>query len=410
MNKFSAALVCAGLALPAGASASGSARHLSLPAALAEVRAANPGLVLARSRLAGLEAEVRVNSAYPNPSLEVQLAAPGGAAFNELKLAQPVPLTRRAGTSAAGARASYEAAVKEISALETLTLSSARRAWYGMRIAGERRRFEETNLNFSMDLLNKINLRLQAGEAGNADLARAKVEVARSELRLRAAETAIAAVAGELNTLMGRRPDEPLEAAEGGGFTLSPAAPEPGPLAAYTDRALAGRAEPRALALRGKAAGLALKLEKGMALPVPEIGLVRGSEGGAGYSRLFLGLELPLWYANRGGVDRAEARRKELGAEAAALDLEIRREVYAAWLELGQAARRLESARATVLLTTDLRRAASQDYLSGKTALASYYEANRVFLEENISYLDALESYYDKTAQLDAAVNSGEEK
>lgn len=410
MTKFTAISFCAWLALPAGAAAGEAAGQLSLPGVLAEVKAANPGLARARARLAELEAEVQAVSAYPNPSLELQQAAPGDGSFTEIKLVQPVPLTRRSGTAAAGARAAREAAAKEALALETVTLEAARKAWYAMRIAREHRRFEETNLKFSLDLLNKIGMRLQTGEAGNADLARARVEVSRSELRLSAAGTEIASAAGELNALMGRRPDAPLEMPENGGFSLTPETPEPGPLDGYTALALARRAEPQALALRGEEADLALRREKGLALPVPEIGLVRGREGGADYNRLFLGLELPLWYANKGGVGRAKARKAALAAEAAALDLQIRREVHAAWLELGLARKRLESARETVLLTNDLRRAASQDYLSGKTALASYYETNRVYLEENINYLDALESYYGRTAQLDAAVNSGEGK
>ena len=140
------------------------------------------------------------------------------------------------------------------------------------------------------------------------------------------------------------------------------------------------------------------------------MGIIRTQEGGIGASRLFLGLELPLWYNNNGEVKRALAQRAVLGYEEKRLELEIRREVYSAWLELGLAQKRLAAARETVFLLNDLRRVAAQDYLSGKIGLTAFYETNRVFLEENLSYLDALNGYYEKTAQMAAATNNGEEK
>ena len=412
MKILHSALLAAFLFPAQGLSAMEEAKDagLKLAGAVAEARANNPALAAARRQLGLLEAEVKINSAYPNPSLEMQKSAPGDPAYDEIKLAQPVPLTRRSGTAGAAAGAAYEAAQKELQALETAVLGSVRKAWYALRIAKERRNFEETNLKFSMDILNKIEMRLQTGEAGNSDLARAKVESSRSGFHLHEAETRLNTAAGELNALMGRRPDATIVVSENGGFSLAPLPPALEPLEKYTALALARRAEPLALALNTKAADLAVKLEKGKRLPVPELGLIHGSDGGSGYSRLFLGLELPLWYNNKGEIKRALAQRAVLGYEEKRLELELRREVYSAWLELGLAQKRLASARETVFLLNDLRRVAAQDYLSGKIDLTSFYETNRVFLEENINYLDALNGYYEKTAQMDAATNSGEEK
>ena len=220
-----------------------------------------------------------------------------------------MPLTRRVGTAKVAARAVYDAAKEELAALETRVLGAARKAWYALRIARERRNFEETNLKFSMDILNKIEMRLQTGEAGNSDLARAKVEVSRSRFHLQEAQTRANAAAGELNGLMGHRPDEPLEISMNGGFSLAPVPAQPGPLEEYTRLALARRAEPRSLALNIKAADLSVKLEKGRRLPVPELGIVHGNDGGSGYSRLFFGLELPPGYNNKGEIKRALAQR-----------------------------------------------------------------------------------------------------
>jgi len=395
---------------PGWAAPAAEAKPLTLAGILAAVKSENPSLAAARRQLRLLEAEAEISAAYPNPSLEIEKAVSAGSDGYEAKLTQPVPLTRRAGTAAGAARALFEAAQKELEGLEGRVLGSARKAWYSLRIAMERRNFEETHQRSSMDILNKITLRLQTGEAGNADLTRARVEVARSGYHLQGAETALRLAQGEVNLLMGRRPDAPAAVLESGSFSLAPAAPELEPLEKYTELALLRRPERRALALNGKAAGLGVALEKGRRLPVPEFGLIRGSDGGAGYTRLFLGLELPLWYNNKGELNRALARKGALQDEERRLELEIRREVYTAWLESGLAQKRLAAAHETVFLLNDLRRTASQDYLSGKMELTAFYEINQVFLEENLNYLDALNGYYEKTAQLDAAVGNLEEK
>jgi len=384
--------------------------EMTLAAVIEEVKANNPSLTAAKRQLSLLEAEVAINSAYPNPSIEIEKSASGDSDGYEVKAAQSVPLTRRAGTARAAARAGFEAAKKELEALENFTLSAVRKTWYALHISKERRNFEETNLKFSMDILNKIEMRLQTGEAGNADLARAKVETSRSGYHLQEAETMLNAASGELNSLMGRRPDAPVILSENGGFSLTPVPPALEPLEKYTGLALARRVEPRALALTTKAADLAVSLEKGKRLPVPELGIIHGIDGGTGYSKLFLGLELPLWYNNKGEIKRALAHKAALGYEEKRLELEIRREVYDAWLELGLAQKRLATAKQTVFLLNDLRRTASQDYLSGKIDLTSFYETNRVFLEENVDYLNALKEYYEKNAQMIAVTNSGEEK
>jgi len=401
-----ALLLCAGALPPRLHALPPAGGALTLESALALVSASNPELAGARRRLGLLEAEEISAGARPNPRLEAEA---GGGDY-EFKLSQPVPLARVASTAGAAARAAAGAARRELEALETRLHGAARKAWYGLRIARERRGFEETHLKSSMDILGKIELRLQTGEAGNADLARAKVEVSRSRFHLQEAAAAWSAAAGELNALMGRRPEAALEISPDDGFSLAPEPAEPEPLEKYTGLALARRAELRALDLELESSGLAVKLEKGRRLPVPEIGLIRGSSDGTSYSRLFFGLELPLWYGNRGELRRALALQSALGGEQLRLELEIRREVYAAWLELGLARSRLASARETVFLLNDLRRSASQAYLSGKTDLAAFYETNRVFLEENINYLDALKDYYERTAQMEAAVNGREAK
>ena len=93
-------------------SAQGAPPALTLPGILSEVKTANPALAAARRQLGLLEAEVAINSAYPNPGIELDKAASSGSDGYELKAVQPVPLTRRAGTAGrakrtAGARNRY---------------------------------------------------------------------------------------------------------------------------------------------------------------------------------------------------------------------------------------------------------------------------------------------------------------
>lgn len=383
----------------------------TLSSVLSAVEAANPSLSEARGRLGLLEAEAAVSAAYPNPELEFQKSIPGEAEYSyEVKATQRVPLTRRGRAGRDAALAELEAGRQEVSALEALLRSEARKLWYSLRIAIERQRFEQANIRFSMDLLNKIEMRFQTGEAGSADLARAKVEAERGSYRLQESESRIASVSAGLNSLMGRRPEEPVAVSEEDAFIMLPEAGSVGALDRYTGQALSSRLEPRALSLRAKSAGMLLRLEKGRRIPDPVFGFVRGREADASYSRWFLGMEVPLWYNNGGEIARANARLSVLDREIHSMEMRIRGEVYSAWLELQLASKRLSAAKGAVFLLNDLRRSASQNYISGKTGLTEFYETNRVFLEENINYLDALGDFYVKTANLAAAVNEGEGK
>lgn len=388
------------LCVPAGA-----AEPLTLPAAKAEAMARNPSLTAQRSRLAVLESGVEISAAYPNPRVEIQKAAPGDTGFYEIKAAQPVPLTREVTAAKNAAQSELDAARLQLRALEQTTLGEVSKAWYTLLLARERQNFEQTNLLFAADLEGKVALRRQTGQATSADMARAQVETSRSRYHLDEAVAAVRAAQAALNCLLGRQPQEPVVFAAGAEPSLAPA-PEPlMPLAHYTALALANRLEPQAMAQRRQAAGATLTLEKNRRLPVPELGFIQGSDDGQSYSRFYLGVQLPLWYRNSGQVNRARAEAAALTEENGALELEIQKQVYTAWVELELAQKRVISARGILLALNDLRRTAAQDYLSGRADAAAYYETNRVFIEENISYLDALTAYYAKTAELNAAAN-----
>ena len=59
-----------------------------------------------------------------------------------------------------------------------------------------------------------------------------------------------------------------------------------------------------------------------------------------------------------------------------------------------------------VLAVDEVREINSRDYLSGKIDLTAYYEGNRLFLEQNLNHLDALQEYHDKDVELEQVLSA----
>ncbi|MDD4005205.1 MAG: TolC family protein [Elusimicrobiaceae bacterium] len=379
---------------------------LTLNIIVAAARGNNKELLAMRRRLAVAQALIEENAARPNPSIELERQTPLDAGYQEFKIYQPFALNGRITLAKQTAQAEAAAFSADIAALENEIAAAAKTAYYGFRLAGERIRFEEANLKFSMDMLNSMQLQFQTGQATNADLARAKVETARNKYRLEAAQSKLKAAEAELNCCMGRPPQIPITVADNGMFLNAPSASRDPAFETTLAAALSSRPDLAASALRAEAAETGAALEKRKRIPDLTLGWITGASPEERYSKLAVTLELPLWYRNRGAIARAEAETTARAQDTDSLNLSVRKQIYTAWLARVLAAKRVRAARETVLLVNDLRKTASLDYLSGKSGLAAFYETNRIFIEENLNYLDGLAEYFEKSVELEKAAGS----
>jgi cobalt-zinc-cadmium efflux system outer membrane protein len=396
--------LAAAFAQPAGAAA-GLAGTMTLEGVLSTIRAANPELSAMRARIAGAAAASLKDSAYPNPSLEMEQSRPDSSQSGELRLTQPIVMSRRRSLARGAARAEIGALKKELLAKEAVLSAAAKKDYFALRLAEERIRFEESNRTFALNVLNKVQARLLVGEARTMDAARAKVELDLTRFHLEEAKARMLLARARLNEAMGRRPDEPLSFPADDPNVLQPPQDERD-FDRYLAEALAGRLDIQAAGLRQEAAGLSLRLERNRRRPDVSIGFARARESSVCFNKFSLGVELPLWYRNKGEVESAQARVSVRDEERRGAERAASYEVYSSWLGRSLARTRISVMKKNVLAVDELRENNSREYLSGKIDLTAYYEGNRIFLEQNLDYLDALQEYHDKDIELEQVLSA----
>lgn len=358
-----------------------------------------------RARIAGAAAASLKDSAYPNPSLEMEQSRPDSSQSGELRLTQPIVMSRRRSLARGAARAEIGALKKELLAKEAVLSAAAKKDYFALRLAEERIRFEESNRTFALNVLNKVQARLLVGEARTMDAARAKVELDLTRFHLEEAKARMLLARARLNEAMGRRPDEPLSFPADDPNVLQPPQDERD-FDRYLAEALAGRLDIQAAGLRQEAAGLSLRLERNRRRPDVSIGFARARESSVCFNKFSLGVELPLWYRNKGEVESAQARVSVRDEERRGAERAASYEVYSSWLGRSLARTRISVMKKNVLAVDELRENNSREYLSGKIDLTAYYEGNRIFLEQNLDYLDALQEYHDKDIELEQVLSA----
>ncbi|MFH1618505.1 MAG: TolC family protein [bacterium] len=378
---------------------------MTLEGVFESIRVSNPELSALRGKITMLEASILKASAYPNPSFETEQSQPDTGQSREMRLTQPFVLTNRRSLAKGVARSQLDAFKREISAKETALIAAAKKGYFAFRLAAERVRFEESRRIFTLNVLNKVQVRLMVGDARNVDVARANVELEQTRFSLEAAKVRMLLARAILNRTMGRRPDEPLSFPADDQSVLQP--PEGGRIYShYFAEALANRRDIQAAGLRRQAAEFTLRLERSRRLPDLAVGFALSREDDVDFNKFILGIELPIWYRNRGEIKSAQAEIGVRDEEKRGIERTVSYEVYSSWLGRNLARTRVSAMYKNVLAVDELREINSRDYLSGKIDLTAYYEGNRIFLEQNLNYLDALQEYHDKDVELEQVLST----
>ncbi len=219
--------------------------------------------------------------------------------------------------------------------------------------------------------------RADLGESREADRIKAEVEWLRQQRIRRAAEREADAAEEVLRTLAVEPLPRPL--------TLQGELPQPRPptdAAALRDRL--GRSNPGLLAARAASEREAALLSVARRSRIPDLDVTwfRDNELDKEANGFTLGVRLPLWNANRGGIARAQAASAlaAAGAERALLDL-------TAALERARQELDVASAQAEILERQILPAAARSldlarfSYQEGETSLLDLLDAQRTFRE-----------------------------
>ena len=400
---------------PAQHEAASRVAPMTLPQALEAAQANNPEIRSALKRVAVAEARAPGAGALDDPMAMYRdwgtpLRQPWNLnqAQNMLMVQQTFPgFGKRAARSEVAVKET-EVAKLEAEAMRREVAVRVRKAFLDLLRSRDDFRIHNTQARLTREALSSAQVKYTVGKAPQQDVLKAQIALTKLAEHLIGLDQDAAMARAELNTLMGRSPDAPLEIV--GEYTT------PTSLPALLDLEKA--------ALESRPELLALKKEAEVAdakTGVAKLGYKPDFTVAAGYMAMPVGsmtrntysaevtINLPWLNKRKHDAEIAEARTM---AEVTRSDYETRR--TAVFLEIQQALIRAQSAQRSLKLYQDTLRpqteatvkAAAAAYQHDRTDFLNLIDSQNMLLEVETSYYKAAAELDARLAELESAVGS----
>jgi len=284
----------------------------------------NPSLSSAISSIDNVEGELRSAKAYPNPEVEFSLAKGESLEDNSTKteygiaVTQPIewPLKRHYRRKAA--EHAVEVTKFEKEAVRVEIIFTAKQLCYLVLLAKKDREIAKQNLDTSRTLLSIIERRVELGESRELDFIKARVETLKIERDLIRTEINLSTVKGILNRFLADSLGEKFDIDE----ELRP------PSTIYSLNELTRSVvdfNPQIKAQKAEITRAGFLLQEQKHLRFPDIVLQgfyereidKTSLGGG------IGIQIPLWNLNQGGIQSARAQERRASLDLKLLEIEI---------------------------------------------------------------------------------------
>ncbi len=367
---------------------------LSLEDALRIAEARNPQVVLSRETVTGAEADVVAAKKRPNPAFSF---ISEGLPFSQENRPpffdnQELEFTVQQEIETGGRRrlrteqANYGVAASRASAQDLLRQLrfEVRRAYMQAVLAKADDEVARTTLEEIDKVLTINRARYEQGELSGVELRRLQVERFRFADDVFASELALKNARSALLALLNVRPlDRPFDTVDG--FPETPVAPAPIPAeSAQATAALALATRPDILAALREQDRARAGIQLQRALGTPSIAVGAGVKRDFGTNGLVLnvGIPLPLFNRNEGGVARAAAEERQAAARLAAVQSTVSLEVQEALNAVDVSRRRVLYAEGEYLKNAvEARDIVLASYRTGAATLIDYLDAQRSLRE-----------------------------
>ncbi len=367
---------------------------LTLEEAVAQAHTNHPALAAAHQRVEAASGRAEQARLWPNPELELfseDFPPNGGgiaSAQNMIGVSQTVPFPGKKGLDAQIGRQDIGAAELEYLVREREVVRAVRAAFCRALAAQKKAGVAGELVALNRSLVNVARQRIAAGAAGEQERLRAELEQERAGVEVTAAQRELAEARLALAAALGR-PREPIASLDG---ELRAQAP-------VVDTGTTGA---KMLAqhptLRGTAAArerAELELKRAKLDPLPDVTF--GVSGGRNFAEretmmeFRVSLPLPLF-------DRAQGRKRETRALAAAARHDVTATEQQLLSELKQAATRLRAAgeqveayRLRILPRADeALKLVQAGYAAGKFGFLDLVDTQRTAAEARLAYWDKL--------------------
>lgn len=284
----------------------------------------NPSVPSALSNIDIAKGELKAAKAFPNPEVEFSLDRGKSREDNSSKaefgiaVIQPIewPLKRLYRRKAAEEKVKITEFEKEAVRIELI--STTKQLYYATLLAKKDVEIAKQNLDTSKTLLSIIERRVGLGESRELDFIKARVETLKFERELIRAETNLSAVKAILNRFLGNSLEKDFDV---DGELTPPSTMSR--LEQIAEKVADFNPQLKAQTVEVKRAGFSILEQKH--LIVPDIFLqgfydreIDKTAIGGG-----IGISVPLWYQNQGGIQSARAEERKASFDLKLLEIEI---------------------------------------------------------------------------------------
>lgn len=377
------------------------ADRLTPEAAATSALADNLELAAARFAIAQAQGRLQQAGLWPNPDWEMSRSRETSLDLNgESKFStgfrQRFPITGRLGKAKAVARVDVAMAMAEVRNQERLLMGEVLLRSRELIVVREQLKANEDIQGVIRKLIEVSERRLKVAEVSVADVNLARLELQKAQLAKAELLNQQETTRVELNRLLARAPDQPLEI-----IGAIEAGLDPARLLPVTRQAVSNRPDHQLAALAVNRADAEIKLARAQKWEDWTVGFDYSRDRSIfeapvgtkvdNFIGVSLSIPLPLWNKNQGRVSEAQATEQRARAELSALELRIRAEAQSAENRIRRRRAILDQYRTeSVKLAEDNLALLQRGYADGLVGITAVIQAQQQLTELRQASLEAV--------------------
>lgn len=384
-----------------GMTAGARAERLTVDEAVRLALQNNTALQAQQQTIAVAEGELRQARTFPhNPRLEGEglTGREGNGTLQNarrytVKLSQEIPLGGKWRQRQQIAAAGLERTQWDVQNAQRDLVKEVKETFYRMLFLAEKRAFADQAVDLAQQLLHLAEERYRVGESPQLDGNLARVEVQNVQRQRLEVLSQLTQARATLNRLLARPPEASLMVSG----TLD-APPQPLEVGQLRQQALQQRPDLRSRNAAVEAALGEVALARAQRVPDVEVAFIFEREDtGADVRQTFgggLGLPLPLWNRNAGGIAAAQARTRVVELERTALQQVVTTEVANTVTELQRLRTSLQLFDETILpQSRENLVLLRQAFAAGEVGIVPLVTEQRTFIAISNEYLETRFAY-----------------
>jgi len=247
----------------------------------------------------------------------------------------------------------------------------------------------------NIDTLVYINrLRFRKQVITQAELTRTELLSTQYAVQERTAQQEFKAACNQLKLMLGRNDVAGVDTSGSFSPTFSDS------LTTVLQQALQNRSDINAARISLQAAAANIKLQKALAVPQPELGLIYNPQNAVPYVGFYGAIDIPVFSRNQGEIARSKLAEQQAGKFLAATQLRLETELATSYQNYLTSRRNLAATETMNKQASNILATVQYAYLHGGTTIIDFLEAQRSWFEIRQQYYELMQLYWQNYLDL----------